>query len=170
MTFVVEDGSGKTDANSYVSVADCDTYHSNHSGSTTWSGATTANKEKALRLATQYLDAKYERRWIGVRFSLEQRLHWPRSYVEQYDIYTISTTTIPRELKDACCELALKQLSDTDLAPDITNPGNIAEEEVSAGSVSSRTKYVGGGKSQTKSYTLVRHLLQPLLRHGLERS
>ena len=170
MTLTVEDGSGLTNADSYVSVADCDTYHANHSGSTTWSGATTANKEKALRLATQYLDAKYERRFVGVRFSLEQSLHWPRSYVQQYDIYSVSKTEVPSELKDACCELALKQLSDTDLAPDITNPGNIAEEEVSAGSVSSRTKYVGGGKGQTKEYTLVRYLLQGLLRQGLERS
>jgi hypothetical protein len=169
MALVVEDGSGKTDADSYLSVADCDAYHTNHSASATWSGASTADKEKALRLATQYLDARYERRFVGVRFSREQSLHWPRSYVQQYDIYTISTTTIPQELKDATAELALKQLSDTDLAPDVASGGNIAEEEVSVGSVKTRTKYVGQ-KGSAKEYTLVRYLLQPLLRQGIERS
>lgn len=170
MALVVEDGSGSANANSYLSVANADTYHTDHSASTTWSSASTANKEKALRLATQYLDAKYGRRWVGTRWSLDQALDWPRSYVVLYDIYTVSTSTVPQELKDACAELALRQLTDTDLMPDLTNAFNISEEEVTAGSVSTRTKYVGGGKSQLKRYRLVEAILKRLIKTGVERA
>jgi len=170
MAIIVEDGTGLANADSYLSVADTDTYHTAHSASTTWSGASTANKEKALRLATQYLDTKYETRWVGTRYSLAQALEWPRTYVVLYDIYSISTTTIPQRLKDACAELALKQISDTDLIPDVTNPGAISSETVSAGSVSTSTTYVGGGKSQVKSYRLVNSLLRQLIKTGVERA
>jgi len=170
MALVVENGTGLANADSYLSVADADAYHTNHSNSVTWSGATTANKEKALRLATQHLDAKYETRWVGTRWSITQALNWPRSYVVLYDIYSISTTTIPQQLTDACAELALKQLSDTDLMPDLTNPGTISSESVSAGSVSTSTTYVGGGKSQLKRYRLVETLLRQLIKTGVARA
>ena len=170
MAFVVEDGTGLANANSYMAVADADTYHTDHSASTTWSGASTANKEKALRLATQYLDAKYEMRWVGTRHSLAQALEWPRSYVVLYDTYSISTLTIPQNLKDACAELALKQLTDTDLMPDLTNPGSVSSETVSAGSVSTSTTYVGGGQSQLKRYRLVEMLLKQIIKTVVERA
>ena len=170
MALVVEDGTGLASANSYLAVADADTYHTDHSASSTWSSASTANKEKALRLATQYLDAKYGRRWVGTRWSLGQALDWPRSYVVLYDIYVQSTAVLPVELKHATAELALKQLSDGDLMPDITNTYNIAEEEVQAGSVTSKTKYVGGGKSQIKRYRLVDNILKPILQSGMQRA
>tara|TARA_Y100000310_G_scaffold344961_1_gene460802 strand:+ start:2551 stop:3063 length:513 start_codon:yes stop_codon:yes gene_type:complete len=170
MALIVEDGSGLATAQSYLSVADADTYHTAHSASTTWSGAAEADKEKALRLATQYLDALYGTRWVGSRWSLAQALDWPRSYVVLYDIYTISTSTIPQDLKDACAELALKQIADTDLIPDLTNPGSVASESVSAGSVSTSTTYVGGGKSQLKRYRLADNLLRQILKTGVERS
>tara|TARA_R100000152_G_C6759123_1_gene183035 strand:- start:960 stop:1472 length:513 start_codon:yes stop_codon:yes gene_type:complete len=170
MALVVEDGTGLENANGYISVADADTYHTDHSASSTWSSASTANKEKAIRLASQYLDAAYGRRWVGTRWSLDQALNWPRSYVVMYDIYVHSTAVLPDELKHATAEMALRQLSDGDLMPDITNPYNISEEEVQAGSVSSRTKYAGGGKSQIKRYRLVDNILRPLLRSGIERA
>ena len=56
MALVVEDGTGKTDADSYLSLVDADAYNLAHSASTDWNGAVEAVKEKALRLATQYLD------------------------------------------------------------------------------------------------------------------
>tara|TARA_R110000787_G_scaffold42303_2_gene103987 strand:+ start:2783 stop:3295 length:513 start_codon:yes stop_codon:yes gene_type:complete len=170
MALVVEDGTGNENANGYISVVDADTYNADHANSATWSGASTANKERALRLATQYLDAKYGRRWVGTRWSLDQALDWPRSYVVLYDIYTVSTATIPQELKDACAEMALRQLTDTDLMPDVTNPGSVTSETVSAGSVSSSTTYASGGQSQLKRYRLVEAILRRLIKTGMERA
>jgi hypothetical protein len=108
MALIVEDGSGKSDAQSYVSVTDADDYHANHSASTDWSGADTADKEKALRLATQWLDATYHGRWKGVRFSADQALDWPRDSVE-LDGYVLSVSDLPQQLLDATCEMALKE-------------------------------------------------------------
>ena len=53
MTLVIEDGTGKSNAESYISVADADTYHSNR-GNTDWAALTTAEKERLLRIATDY--------------------------------------------------------------------------------------------------------------------
>ena len=50
MALIVEDGSGKLDSESYISVADCTTYCTAH-GLTAWTG-TDAAKETALRNAT----------------------------------------------------------------------------------------------------------------------
>ena len=67
MVLIVEDGTGKADAESYLSVADADTYHTKHGDSADWDGASTGDKEEALRMGTQYLDATYNTLWIGSR-------------------------------------------------------------------------------------------------------
>ena len=58
-TFIVEDGTGKSDANSYITEAAADQYVENHSGDAAWLAGQQADKEKALRLATQYIDNEY---------------------------------------------------------------------------------------------------------------
>ena len=60
MVLVKEDGSGKTDANTYALVADADAFHEGHLYATAWTGASIANKEKALVLATRLIDASYD--------------------------------------------------------------------------------------------------------------
>ena len=47
MAFIVEDGTGVEDANSYTSVAFADAYFADRNN-TTWSGASVADKEFAL--------------------------------------------------------------------------------------------------------------------------
>ena len=67
MSLIVEDATGLSTAESYLSVANADTYHASYTGSTAWSGASTGTKERALRRATQYLDSVYGGRWLGER-------------------------------------------------------------------------------------------------------
>ena len=74
MALVVEDGTGLSTAESYISVADADTYHSDR-GNALWTG-TDAVKEEALRQATEYLDATYD--WKGSISLTTQALNWPR--------------------------------------------------------------------------------------------
>lgn len=129
MSLIVETGLIVSGAESYVSVSDCDTYHSNR-GNTTWTG-TAAVKEAALRNATTYIDGKYRPRWKGCKVrpiptdaAIEQPLEWPR-YDVQLPGYTangLSTRNylagwvfpfnqIPQKVKDATCEAALRALS-----------------------------------------------------------
>ncbi len=107
MSLIVEDGTGLANAESYVSVADCDTYHTANNNAT-WTG-TTAVKEAALRAATRYLDGNYRSRWIGSRQSQTQALEWPR--YEAYDSQGFGFDAVPDDLVTACCELALRALS-----------------------------------------------------------
>lgn len=83
--FVVEDGTSKSDANSYTTIAFADQYFENHDNPSDWTGSTQAEKEMALRNATQYLDRYYGGRWRGRKKDLDenQALDWPR--VSAYD-------------------------------------------------------------------------------------
>ncbi len=110
MSFVVEDGTGKTDATSYVSLADADAYWVDR-GNATWAAATNADKQIALISATEYLDARYM--WSsGVKWSTGQALAWPRGGAYDRFGYGIDDDVVPEPVKAACCQLAVRALSD----------------------------------------------------------
>lgn len=120
MSLITEDGTGKSDAESYISVTDADTYHSNRANAA-WTALSTPNKEAYLRRATDYMMEVYRLKWKGNRKTTTQALDWPRDNVRLDDIaidYYVSTTIVPTEVKNACAELALKA-STTMLAADI---------------------------------------------------
>lgn len=123
MPLIVEDGSVVAGAESYISVADADTYHSNRANAA-WAALSTAAKEASLRKATDYMSQIYRLRWKGARINTTQMLDWPRfgCYVEDISYgrhpFYVATTVVPDEVKNACAELALKA-STTDLAPDV---------------------------------------------------
>ena len=172
MALTVEDGSGLAGADSYLSVADADTYHTGHNNPATWSGASTATKEEALRMAAQYLDAIYGGRWLGLKKGEGQALDWPRAGATDYDGYYMDSSALPQKLKDMAAEMALRNITETSgIIPDISEPGTIGSEEVKVGSISEKKTYLGG-KSQIKRYRIVdllaRGLSLPLGR--LERS
>lgn len=102
MAIVIEDGSGKPDAEAYISVADADTYFSNR-GNTAWAALTTAAKEAALRLSTDYMEAAYGPRWCGERATDTQALSWPRT-----DVDGVADDVVPEAVKRANAELAVR--------------------------------------------------------------
>ena len=122
MSLIVEDGTGLASAESYISVADADTYHSNR-GNDDWAGLTTSQKERLLRIATDYMVAVYRLRWDGYRYVNTQALDWPRIYVPIRDICSVNAfpqyvdfDVVPTQVKNACAEFALKANSETLLA------------------------------------------------------
>lgn len=118
MALIVEDGTGLAAADSYVSVADADAYHT-AMGNAAWASATSDEKEVALRRATQYMDTIFQYR--GERlFPTVQALEWPRDS-HYFD-------DIAWRLEKACAELALRALSD-DLVTD-REPQTIKSETV----------------------------------------
>src|SRR5688500_5616643 len=117
MVLVKEDGTGKPDSNTYALVADADAFHEGHLYATAWTGASTANKEKALVLATRLIDASYQ--FNGAKASSTQALQSPReSAIDPDRLATarnaLSTVIssyfdsdkIPKALVDATCEMA----------------------------------------------------------------
>lgn len=104
ITLVVEDGTGKSNANSYASIANGDAYHDAHLYATDWTGATDATKDKALAMATRQLDEKF--RWDGTKESETNALQWPRHGTTDRGGWAIDSDEIPQDLINATAELA----------------------------------------------------------------
>ena len=106
---IVEDGTGKPDANSYASVAFADAYFAARNGAA-WALLGTPEKEANLIQATDYIEATYGQSWKGNKATAEQSLTWPRKYVV-IDGFDVASNHIPPVLMNAVCELALKAQS-----------------------------------------------------------
>ena len=131
MALVVEDGTGLSTAESYISVADASTYHSNR-GNAAWAAlASDTVREQYLRKATDYMTAMYRNSWQGYRVDDEQALDWPR-YGCVVDGFDIDSESVPTPIKNACAELALKA-SAAELNPDLTQ--GVLSEQVGSISV-----------------------------------
>lgn len=118
--FVVEDGTGLVNANSFASVAGADQYFLDRN-IVTWTGADDL-KQSALVRATDYINNRF--RFKGVTLTLTQALEFPRDDVG-----------MPTKLLYATYEYALRALTAT-LAPD-----PVVDE--TGGKVISKTETVG---------------------------
>ena len=83
LTLIKEDGTGRSDANSYADAAEGDTFHEGHLYATDWTGASGTTKAAALVLATRLIDAYYQFRGFKVRDA--QALQWPRDSARDDD-------------------------------------------------------------------------------------
>jgi hypothetical protein len=110
MTLVKEDGTGKTDANSYANAADGDAYFEGHLYASAWTAATTANKEKALVFATRLIDSQVQ--FNGSRLKTDQALQWPREDCADPDSAgeAVDSNLVPKMIVDATCEEARELL------------------------------------------------------------
>jgi hypothetical protein len=123
VALIVEDGTAKADAQTYVSTAEVTAYASLYGLSAT--GLTEGHIMQAMR----YIEGAYFGRWVGVKYSEAQALQWPRSFAERQDGWSIYQNEIPKELKDAVSALAIRAIN-SDLNPDITRNSAAIEEEV----------------------------------------
>lgn len=167
MALVVEDGTGKSDAESYLAVADADTYLAANYVSTNtslvaWNAAATATKEIALRRATQYTDGRYSANWRGYAYTTGQALAWPRTLATDNEDEYYDVDEIPQNLQDAVAELALRIVAGDTLMADQSSPGTIKTKKVKAGPIERDVEYQGG-LSQVKKYPLVESLMKPLI-------
>jgi hypothetical protein len=113
LSIVKEDGTGKTDANSYASAADGDAYHEGHLYASAWTAASTANKEAALVMATRLIDSQYQ--FNGHRADSDQALQWPREGCHDPDADgwnggTVADSVVPKVVVEATCEMARELL------------------------------------------------------------
>src|SRR5512136_1491423 len=76
LTLIKEDGTGRTDANSYASVAEGDAYFEGHLYASAWTAATSGTKAAALVMATRLVDSQFQ--FHGYRTNETQALQWPR--------------------------------------------------------------------------------------------
>lgn len=122
---IVEDGTGKPDANSYVSVADARTYATNRGVE-----LPTDDDDVAAMLiqATDYLEAQ-ACRYQGKRASSSQALEWPRTGVV-LNCDAVPPNVIPKSLVAAQVQLAMAINAGFDLQPNVSPQDYVTEETV----------------------------------------
>ena len=150
---VVESGTGTATANSYISLTDANTYHSLR-GNSKWNDWSDEKKEYAIIRSTDYIDARFGRRFRGFRLLTYQPLEWPRLDAFDDDGFLLGFAgQLPKQLVKATAEYALRALLYNVLAPDptlITPPQSmetgvveLTQDDMPGGTVISRTSKVG---------------------------
>ena len=158
MALVVEDGTAKADAEAYISVADADAYFLVRENPTAWTGASTADKEAALRIGAQYMDTKF--RWRAQRYTSTQALAWPRVGIYRDGVF-IDIQTLPTELGQANAEVAALHLADSsNLFPTTTLPGTLTGKTTKVGPITIKNTWTGA--DQEKAFTKVNGMLRGL--------
>jgi hypothetical protein len=144
----------KLSGDSYISVAEADTYNDTELNRSDWNDLSQSDKEASLRRSTRFLDQSYT--WKGEVNDTDNAHAWPRDDVEDDEGRDIDNTTIPERIKDACSELAYIDAVESELLP--TSESGTTQS-VKAGSV--EIEY-GGGQGSGKSLTRVHRLVSGL--------
>lgn len=113
-------------ANTYALLTDAEAYYLTLPVANEWASATTEQKNAALAQATRLMDTL---RWCGFRKTVAQPLQWPRSSVLDREGWGVNALTIPPQIRDACCEFAIRLIAD-DRAADA---GGLAPETIKVG-------------------------------------
>ena len=169
-SLTVEDGTGKTDSDSYISVDNADIYVQDHyGGASTWLDLTEDQKEMYLRRAAQYIDSYYRKKWKGLKATSTQAMEWPRSGVCDASGYEVSSAAVPVAVQEAQVEAAILLQSGYSLQPVITGgESNIKRKKVGPIEV----EYASASEMATTSpgvrteYTQIKELLYGLIESG----
>jgi len=111
MTFVVEDGTGLSNANALISVSFADEYHTDR-GRADWTGADSV-KQAAIVRATDYVCTRFRIKYPKVEDA--QSLSFP--------IVLNNEAAMPLKMQQAVAEYALRAMS-KELAPDMERGGD----------------------------------------------
>jgi len=156
MALIVEDGTGLSSAESYVSVAQFKAYCEAR-GLTLPEGADDTAIEQALRRATDYIDGTYAARWPGRRVNAAQALAWPRAGASYLAGGAVPVYVLPTPVVAATSQAGLRELREPGaLAPDGGTTAPIVQETV--GPIT--TKYGEGATRPT--FPIIEDLLAPL--------
>jgi hypothetical protein len=114
-------------ANSYVTLAEANSYFETVPDSSTWTNKTDDQKNRALIAATRWIDSFV---FFGDRCDQNQALKFPRNNYQVDDV-ELACTTIPNNIKYAQYELARALANDTDaMTGNLGTNGNIAEAKL----------------------------------------
>ena len=97
-------------ANSYVTLAEANTYFETVPDSSTWDNKTDDQKNRSLISATRWIDSL---NFYGDRCDTSQALSWPRNNYH-VDRVELTCSVIPADIKYAAYELARALANDTD--------------------------------------------------------
>ena len=129
-------------ANSYVTLAEANTYFETVPDSSTWTNKTDDQKNRALIAATRWIDTFV---FYGDRCDNGQALKFPRNNYKVDDV-ELACTTIPNDIKYAQYELARALANDTGAITGTTGTdGNFSEVKLGDIEVKYNTASQGTG-------------------------
>jgi hypothetical protein len=106
LPLVVEDGTGLTTANSYLTAVEADAILSvNPVFYAAWTALTPTEQDSFLVWASDYIDCYVQ--WNGYKTVETSGLRWPRECVTDCDGVLIASNVIPDKLKKAVAQLAI---------------------------------------------------------------
>ena len=111
-------------ANSYVTLAEANTYFETVPSSATWDDKTDDQKNRSLISATRWIDSL---NFYGDRCDNDQALKWPRNNYH-VDNVELVCSAIPADIKYATCELARALANDTDAITGTTGDTGLYEQ------------------------------------------
>lgn len=166
ITFIVEDGTGKSDANALITTAEADDIMANYGDSADWKAASDGDdgeKANAIRQATRYLNLHYS--WYGYKTEITQALQWPRFEMYDEDNNYVASNVIPNRIKEACAYLALQVIEGDTLLEDFERESAVKRTKDVIGPITEEREYIGG-ESPEKTYQLVDKLVAPFIVGG----
>lgn len=119
--------------NSYIAANDANDYFIGRLYADDWFSVSTTDQEKALVMARRVID---QQQFTGERTSADQMLAWPRTGISRVD-----GATVPQDVVDAQCELALAFIRN-DLSLNDENRG-VRSSRQQIGSIVTETVYDG---------------------------
>jgi len=171
--FIVENGNGLVDSNSYVTVAEADQYLENTGRkSGLWADGGNSGKQAALITAFVYMFAQWSDRWLGVANYEDQSGDWPRQGVPKKSGYLYDSNAIPNEVKYAQIEYAFIHTNGGGLIinptySDTNRPVIEISEKVDVLATTTRYSDRGGSSPpEFRSYPIADNLLKNLVTGG----
>lgn len=107
MAFTVEDGTGVAGANAYASVSDVQAYFDDRGVEGFWGD--TNQKQFSIIKASDFIDKRFAKRFIGRKSTGAQGLAWPRLNAVDKDLIEY-TDQVPECIVHATAEYALRAL------------------------------------------------------------
>lgn len=163
MALTIVATAGSASANSFVELAEAESYMESRLNGDSWTAASLDTKNRALVEATRELSPKA---WVGTQASSAQALAWPRWYAENPDAGLgacyYDSTIIPQRVKDATCELAFQFVNagSSDIASADPNAGVILK---TADVLTTQWENSNSKPTGMQRYPRVLQLIQPLL-------
>lgn len=168
MTLVVEDGTGKSNANAFCDVAFADTHISDHGGSSSWTALDTSGKETAIILGARFIEQEFQGLWKGQIVSQDQALAHPRYNLYDEEGRLIGSDTVAIDVQRANAELAREYAEGNPLGDTLTTSeqGGLKRKKVVAGPVESEKEWFGGSPSRPYFTQALRYLQGLLITGG----
>lgn len=164
VTLIVEDGTGKSDANAIVSLVELKAHFDGRGVS--YSDYTDDQLNGAIVRASAFLASAYQ--WQGIKVNQRaQTMPFPRTGVFDREGWNVLQDEIPREVKAACAEIAIYEAAN----PGGMNPNVVLAEKVTSEQVGPiKVEYANAFLSAESSrpvLTIVSDLIDQFLDHSV---